>query len=60
MAPIKSAAISVSERINLACSGARTQHIWRGSQGGQVFKGEAPQGDQLATVAQQKNVKPAL
>jgi hypothetical protein len=47
----------VNERINLACSGARTQHIWRGSEGGQVFKGEPPQGDQLATVAQQKNVK---
>src|SRR5215216_7024570 len=47
VAPIKTAAISVNERINLACSGARTQHIWRGSQGGQVFKGEAPQGDQL-------------
>jgi hypothetical protein len=58
VAPIKSAAISgISERINLACSGARTQHIWRGSQGGQVLKGEAPQADQLATVAQQKNVK---
>ena len=30
--------------------GARTQHIWRGSQGGQGFKGEAPQADQLATI----------
>jgi hypothetical protein len=58
VAPIKSAAISgINERINLACSGARTQHIWRASQGGQAFKGEAPQADQLATVAQQKNAK---
>jgi hypothetical protein len=57
VAPISSAAISVNERINIACSGARTQHMWRGSNGGQSFKGEAPQGDQLATVAQQKNVK---
>ena len=57
VAPIRSTAISVNERINLACSGARTQHIWRGSQGGQVFKGEATQGDQLATVARNKNVK---
>jgi hypothetical protein len=57
VAPIRSAAISVAERINIACSGARTVHMWRGSQGGQSFKGEPPQGDQLATIAQQKNVK---
>ena len=60
VAPIKSAAISVSEKINLACSGAQTQHIWRGSQGGQAFKGEAPQADQLLPIAQQKNVKLVL
>jgi hypothetical protein len=57
VATIKSAGISVSEKINLACSGARSVHIWRASQGGQSFKGEAPQADQLLTVAQQKNVK---
>jgi hypothetical protein len=57
VAPIRSANVPVSERINIACSGARTQHIWRASQGGQSFKGEAPQADQLATIAQQKNVK---
>src|SRR5574341_307451 len=57
VATIKSAAISVNEKINLACSGARSVNIWRASQGGQSFKGEAPQADQLLTVAQQKNVK---
>jgi hypothetical protein len=57
VAPIKSATISVTEKINLACSGAQTKHIWRASQGGQTFKGEAPQTDQLAPIAQQKNVK---
>ena len=57
VATIKSAGISVNERINLACSGAKTNNIWRASQGGQSFKGEAPQADQLLTVAQQKNVK---
>ncbi len=57
VAPIKSAAVSVSEKHNLACSGARTVHTWRGSQGGQSFKGDAPQADSLATIAQQKNVK---
>jgi hypothetical protein len=57
VAHIKSAVISVNQKINLACSGARTQHIWRASQGGQVFKGEAPQADQLASVAAAYNVK---
>ena len=57
VATIKSAGISVQEKINLACSGARSVNIWRASQGGQAFKGEAPQADQLLTVAQQKNVK---
>lgn len=54
---IKSASISVNEKINIACSGAKTSNIWRASQGGQSFKGEAPQADQLLTIAQQKNVK---
>jgi hypothetical protein len=57
VATIKSAAISVSQKINLACSGAQSVNIWRASQGGQSFKGEAPQADQLLTVAQQNNVK---
>jgi hypothetical protein len=57
VAEIKSAAISVNEKINIACSGAQTNNTWRASQGGQAFKGEAPQGDQLATIAHQKNVK---
>src|SRR4029453_7884826 len=57
VATIKSAGIAVTEKITLACSGARSVHIWRASQGGQSFKGEAPQADQLLTVAQQKNVK---
>jgi hypothetical protein len=57
VATIKSAAISVNLKINLACSGAQTVNIWRASQGGQSFKGEAPQADQLLTVAQQYNVK---
>ncbi|MHB8684888.1 MAG: GDSL-type esterase/lipase family protein [Dehalococcoidia bacterium] len=57
VATIQSAAISVSEKINLACSGAKSVNIWRASQGGQSFKGEAPQADQLLSVAQQKDVK---
>ena len=57
VATIKSAAISVTEKINIACSGAKTQNIWRASQGGVAYKGETPQADQLATIATQKNVK---
>ena len=60
VAPIRSAPISVSEKINLSCSGAQTKNIWRGSQGGAAFKGEAPQADQLLPIAQQKNVKLVL
>jgi len=57
VATIKSASVSVNEKINIACSGAKSVNIWRASQGGQSFKGEAPQADQLLTIAQQKNVK---
>jgi hypothetical protein len=57
VATIRSASISVNAKINLACSGARSVNIWRASQGGQSFKGELPQADQLLTVAQQRNVK---
>ena len=57
VATVKSSGIAVNERINIACSGAKTNNIWRASQGGQTFKGEAPQADQLATIAAQKNVK---
>jgi hypothetical protein len=57
VATIKSAGIAVNEKINIACSGAKSENIWRASQGGVSFKGEAPQADQLLTIAQQKNVK---
>ncbi|MFF2081241.1 GDSL-type esterase/lipase family protein [Kitasatospora sp. NPDC058162] len=45
------------QQINLACSGAVTGNIFRASNGGQSLKGEAPQADQLATVAARNNVK---
>ena len=57
VAEIRSAAIPVAERINLACSGAVTTGIFRSSNGGRAFKGEAPQADQLAGVAATRNVK---
>ena len=54
---ILTAGIAVDEPINIACSGAQTANIWRASQGGEVYKTEAPQADQLAAIAAQKNVK---
>ncbi len=47
---IKSSGIPMN-LINLACSGAETEHIFRASNGGQNFKGEIPQADQLAALA---------
>ncbi len=55
-AEVRDAAVA-QNRINLACSGATTADIFRAADGGQSFKGEAPQADQLAAVAAQNNVK---
>jgi hypothetical protein len=57
VAEIVSAGLPVRNAINLACSGARTVHVLRASAGGVAFKGEAPQNDQLATVARTNDVK---
>lgn len=57
VAEILSNAISVAEKVNLACSGATTANVIRASQGGQSHDGEAPQADQLVAVAQRDAVK---
>ncbi|MFG3498791.1 GDSL-type esterase/lipase family protein [Streptomyces sp. NPDC047928] len=44
-------------RINIACSGATTANVFRASRGGLSYKGEAPQADQLATIAATHNVR---
>ncbi|ROQ35233.1 GDSL-like lipase/acylhydrolase family protein [Streptomyces sp. PanSC19] len=54
---VRSAGPIASSLINLACSGATTANVFRASQGGQAFKGEAPQADQLAAVAAANDVK---
>ncbi|GAA3389326.1 GDSL-type esterase/lipase family protein [Streptomyces roseoviridis] len=56
-AEVKSAGPIASALVNLACSGATTDHVFRASQGGVAYKGEAPQADQLATVARTHDVK---
>ncbi|MGW6707495.1 GDSL-type esterase/lipase family protein [Streptomyces sp. NPDC054956] len=56
-AEVKSAGAVADVAINLACSGAVSQNVFRASNGGVSFKGEAPQADQLAAVAASNNVK---
>ncbi len=57
VAEIETAALAVDARFNLACSGAVASNIYRAANGGQWFKGEAPQADQLASVASSHNVE---
>jgi len=57
VAEIQTATIAVDQRINVACSGATTANIFRASKGGEPFKNEATQGDQLLRVARASNVK---
>ncbi|WP_084700841.1 GDSL-type esterase/lipase family protein [Streptacidiphilus anmyonensis] len=49
--------LSQSTRINIACSGATTANVLRAADGGQSFKGEAPQADQLAQIAATDDVQ---
>ncbi|MFE5538068.1 GDSL-type esterase/lipase family protein [Streptomyces sp. NPDC056492] len=56
-AEVKSAGAIADVAVNLACSGATSENVFRASNGGVAFKGEAPQADQLATVARADNVK---
>ncbi len=57
VAEINSADIGVDAKFNLACSGAVTQNVIRAASGGQNFKGEAPQADQLAALAQNYDIE---
>lgn len=56
-AEVKSAGAIADVAVNLACSGAVSQNVFRASNGGVAFKGEAPQADQLAAVAATNDVK---
>ncbi|MFD3994711.1 hypothetical protein [Streptomyces sp. NPDC058583] len=49
-------AFSVYQAVNIACAGAHTEDLYRASNGGESFKGEAPQADQLAEIAEQDRV----
>ncbi len=52
VAPIRSAGLAVDAVFNLACSGASTTNLLPAAAGGRAYRGEAPQIDQLRTVAQ--------
>ncbi|QLE75636.1 hypothetical protein FGW37_32195 [Streptomyces rectiverticillatus] len=56
VAEILTAPLPVAERINLACSGAETQHVLSAARGGLSLNGEAPQADRLAQIARTKKV----
>ena len=56
VAPLQSAELDVHEIFNVACSGASTQNVISTSSGGQPFRGEDPQVDQLARIASTHNV----
>ncbi|MEV7524162.1 GDSL-type esterase/lipase family protein [Streptomyces sp. NPDC091371] len=56
-AEVRSAGAIADVAVNLACSGAVSQNVFRAANGGVAFKGEAPQADQLAAVAATHDVK---
>ncbi|WP_412076260.1 hypothetical protein ACLF6K_11465 [Streptomyces xanthophaeus] len=56
-AEVRSAGPIADVAINLACSGATADNVFRASNGGVAYKGEAPQADQLAAVAASHDVK---
>jgi hypothetical protein len=57
VAEVLSAQLPVGQRVNVACSGAVTANLLRSSSGGTSVHGEAPQGDQLASVAGSTRVR---
>ncbi|MFG2988672.1 GDSL-type esterase/lipase family protein [Streptomyces sp. NPDC048257] len=56
-AEVRSAGAIADVAVNLACSGAVSDNVFRASNGGAAYKGEAPQADQLASVAASHDVK---
>jgi GDSL-like Lipase/Acylhydrolase family len=57
VAPVRSAPVAVAEKVNLACSGAKAENLWRAVSGGQPHFGEAPQADRLAALARRDDVR---
>ncbi|MEU5146367.1 GDSL-type esterase/lipase family protein [Streptomyces yangpuensis] len=56
-AEVHSAGAVADVAVNLACSGATSDNVFRAANGGVSYRGEAPQADQLAAVAASHDVK---
>ncbi|WP_443067681.1 GDSL-type esterase/lipase family protein [Streptomyces sp. NBC_01351] len=56
-AEVRSAGAIADVAVNLACSGATSENVFRAANGGVAYKGEVPQADQLAAVAASHDVK---
>lgn len=56
-AEVRSAGPIADVAVNLACSGATSANVFRASNGGVAFRGEAPQADRLAAVAAANDVR---
>jgi hypothetical protein len=57
IAEVNSARLAVTERVNIACSGAATNNILRSQSGGVGQNGEPPQADQLLAIARSADVR---
>ncbi len=57
VAPIQSAALGAEAVFNIACSGASTVNLLSAASGGQSYRGELPQADQLAAIAATHDVE---
>ncbi len=57
VAPALSNTVPVDAKINVACSGARTNNVFRTASGGTGQRGERPQADQLADVGATHDVE---
>ena len=57
MAEVLSAKFPDAQGVNIACSGGVAKNLYRSSNGGEGQNGEPAQGDLLATVAKEKDVK---
>ncbi len=56
-AEVMSARLRVTDRVNIACSGASTRNILRAAGGGVGQNGEPPQADQLLPIARSRDVR---
>ncbi|MFJ6104176.1 GDSL-type esterase/lipase family protein [Streptomyces sp. NPDC092359] len=56
-AEVLSAGPLADTAVNLACSGATSENVFRAANGGVPLKGEAPQADQLAAIAASRDVR---